>query len=166
MQASGSESSLEQAPQVCRACKIRKRKCNKALPKCSSCAKRNVVCDYTSPERTGYSEQAFASNPWAPPAQSIDFPTMLFLDPGLLQQGQVEIAQAVTPIPTHILHMLGDIEDIRATACKFFEHIHTWMPFISKKRFHELSLRPSFHSRPDVCMLLLYLKLITVLPPP
>jgi len=57
------------------------------------------------------------------------------------------------------------MDEIRVTASKFFEHIHLWMPFVSKKRFYELYLRSSFQSRPDVVLLLLSLKLITTLPP-
>ena len=97
--------------------------------------------------------------------QPIDFPTILFLDPGTLQHGQVEISRAVTPVPAHILQLLGDMDNVRATASKFFEHIHLWMPFISKKRFYDLYLGPSFRSQPDAVLLLLSLKLITTLPP-
>jgi len=60
--------------------------------------------------------------------------------------------------------MLGDLEEIRLTASKFFEQIQSWMPFISKKRFYEIYLRPSFQSKPDVALLLISLKLITTLP--
>jgi hypothetical protein len=84
--------------------------------------------------------------------QSIDFLTMLFLDPGILQHGQVEISRAATPIPAHVLNILGDMTEIRATASKFFEHIHLYLPFVSKKRFYELYLRPSFYSRPDLVL--------------
>ena len=97
--------------------------------------------------------------------QSLDFPTILFLDPGILQQGQLEVCQAASPVAEHILHLLGDIDDVRATASNFFEHIHSWMPFISKKRFYDLYLPSPFQSRSDVVLLLLSLKLITTLPP-
>lgn len=90
---------------------------------------------------------------------------MLFLDPGILQQGQVEVCQVASPIPEHILHLLGDIDDIRATASRFFAHIHSWMPFIAKKRFYDLYLPSPFQSRSDIVLLLLSLKLITTLPP-
>ncbi|OQE46162.1 hypothetical protein PENCOP_c001G01587 [Penicillium coprophilum] len=39
------------------------------------------------------------------------------------------------------------------------------MPFISKKRFYDLYLQPSFRSRPDVALLLLAQTLITTFPP-
>lgn len=90
---------------------------------------------------------------------------MLFLDPGILQHGQVEVGQAASPVAEHILHLLGDMDDVRATACKYFDHIHSWMPFISKKRFYDLYLPSPFQSRPDIVLLLLALKLITTLPP-
>lgn len=89
---------------------------------------------------------------------------MLFLDPDILQHGQVEVCQAASPVAEHVLHLLGDVDDIRATACKFFKHIHSWMPFISKKRVYDLYLPSPFQSRPDVVLLLLSLKLITTLP--
>lgn len=97
--------------------------------------------------------------------QPIGFPTILFLDPGLLQHGQIEISQITTPVPAHIVTLLGDLDEIRCTAAKFFECIHLWMPFVSKKRFYELYLRSSFKFRPDVALLLLSFKLVTTLPP-
>ena len=90
---------------------------------------------------------------------------MLFLDPSILQQGQVEVCQAASPVPEHFLHLLGHVDDVRATATNFFQHIHSWMPFISKKRFYDLYLPSPFQSRSDVVLLLLSLKLITTLPP-
>ena len=90
---------------------------------------------------------------------------MLFLDPAILQHGQVEVCQAASPVAEHILHLLGDMDDVRSFTCKYFNHIHSWMPFISKKRFHDLHLPSPFQSRPDIVLLLLALKLITTLPP-
>lgn len=59
---------------------------------------------------------------------------------------------------------LGDLDEIQLTATRYFEHIHQWMPFISKKRFYNLYLQPLFHLRPDVVLLLLAMKLITTFP--
>ena len=77
----------------------------------------------------------------------------------------MEVGQATSPVAEHILHLLGDVDDVRTTASKFFAHIHSWMPFISKKRFYDLYLPSPFQSRSDVVLLLLSLKLITTLPP-
>lgn len=133
-----------------------------------------LTCEYRRPERHHNSVSASASDrSWyglhsdnvQADVQSLDFPTMLFLDPGILQHGQVEVYQAASPVAEHILHLLGDIDDVRATASNYFEHIHSWMPFISKKRFYDLYLPSPFQSRSDVVLLLLSLKLITTLPP-
>ncbi|KAI1880165.1 hypothetical protein JX265_001786 [Neoarthrinium moseri] len=97
--------------------------------------------------------------------QTVDFPTVLFLDPSLLQHGQVDFLRASSPVPSHVLKLLGTIDEIHSAATNFFGHIHKWMPFISKKRFYEVHLRSSFQSQPDVALLLLCLELITTLPP-
>lgn len=97
--------------------------------------------------------------------QSINYPTLLFLDPFILQDGQLEITPAAASIPPLILRLIGDVNDIHDTAAKFFDHIHLWMPFISKKRFYDIHLRTLTPSQSDVVLLLLCLRLITTLPP-
>lgn len=101
-----------------------------------------------------------------PQVQAVDLPTILFLDPDLLRLGQVETLHNAPVIPQHLLQLIGSLDEIRFTADNFFGHIHQWMPFISKKRFYNLYMQPSFHSQPDVALLLLALKLITTLPLP
>nr|UYO77206.1 ACN38 regulatory protein [Trichoderma crystalligenum] len=174
MQTPSRESSLEIAPQACQSCRSRKRKCDKALPRCAFCAKRNQPCEYWRPGASSHSvttstpEQTWYPSPLDKEerdVQVVDFPTLLFLDPGLLQHGQVEAVRSVPSVPQHILQLLGSLDEIRLTAGRFFKHVHQWMPFISKKRFYDLYLLPSFHSRPDVALLLLALKLITTFPP-
>lgn len=135
--------------------------------------RRNHICEYWRPEPPSHS--ATASSPergWypsppdeQPDVQTIDFATILFLDPALLHHSLVETAPAAGTVPQYILQLIGDLDEIRLTAARFFEHIHQWMPFISKKRFYDFYLQPSFHSRPDVVLLLLALKLITTFLP-
>ncbi|KAH2141541.1 hypothetical protein KXV68_007517, partial [Aspergillus fumigatus] len=175
MQTPSRDLSLELAPQACQSCRSGKRRCDKALPKCSSCANRGRTCEYRWPEPSRHSTAA--SDPergWYPSpldeeqqrdARTVDFPTILFLDPGLLQHGQVDTAHSTVSVPPYILHLLGDLGEIRLTASRFFKHIHQWMPFISKKRFYDMYLQPAFHTRPDVVLLLLAQKLITTFPP-
>ena len=132
-----------------------------------------MTCKYLSPDEnrddapvtdhTWYS--TLFSDDRADVHPSIDFPTMLFLDPSLLQHGQIEMPRTAPPVPPHILHLLGDTTEIRATANKYFEHVHLWMPFISKKRFYDIYLHPGFQTQPDIVLLLLSLKLIITLPP-
>jgi hypothetical protein len=90
---------------------------------------------------------------------------MLFLDPTILQQNQVEFYETTFRIPGQILGLLGDMDEIRNIASKFFTHVHLWMPFISKKRFYEVYLPSYSKNRPDVTLLFLSLKLLTSSPP-
>ncbi|KAL7917750.1 hypothetical protein ACQKWADRAFT_274362 [Trichoderma austrokoningii] len=171
MQASSPESSRGKAPKACKFCRSRKKKCDKALPRCGFCARRNHPCEYWKPNPATTSHSTVASTAereWQgrPQSQAIDLATILFLDPDLLRLGQIETLQAIPTIPQHILQLLGSLDEIRLGADKFFGHIHQWMPFVSKKRFYDLYIKPSFHSRPDVALLLLALKLITTLPLP
>lgn len=126
-------------------------------------------CSYsrTEPKHNNGYDPSWHDFPGGDPVgvQSIDVPTISFLDPDILQHGQVEVPQGTLAVPSHILKLLGDLDEIRATAADFFENVHVWMPFISKKRFYDLHLQPSFKSRSDVVLLLLSLKLITTLPP-
>ncbi|KUJ08129.1 putative fungal-specific transcription factor, partial [Mollisia scopiformis] len=172
---SSGESGLDLARQVCTSCKTRKRKCDKAFPRCSSCAKSNLTCQYLTVEEKRKSETPAADHGplWHDLSasqshaelNSIDFSTILFLDPSLLQHGQVETAQAATLVPAHLPHLLGDMDEIRAITSRFFQHVHLWMPFICRKRFYDHHLRPPFQAHPDVVLLLLSIKLITTFPP-
>lgn len=139
--------------------------------------RRNSPCEYWKPKlsTTGHSTVAStAEREWHsslldqewPQSQAIDLATILFLDPDLLRLGQIQTLHNIPVIPQHVLQLLGSLDEIRLNTDKFFGHIHQWMPFISKKRFYELYMQPSFHSRPDVALLLLVLRLITTLPLP
>ena len=54
--------------------------------------------------------------------------------------------QPARPVAEHIPH------HVRDAACEFFEYIHAWMPFISKKRFYDLYLPSQFQYRSDVAI--------------
>ncbi|KAF2704988.1 putative fungal-specific transcription factor [Pleomassaria siparia CBS 279.74] len=172
MQSATTRPNIDQAQQVCISCKAQKRRCNKALPRCSYCTRRNWSCKYHPSDEIRTSTLA-SEHVWdivpvpneIADIQSLDFPSMLFLDPNLLQHGQIEIPRPTPPVPAHVLQLLGDLNQVHITADKFFEFTHAWMPFISKKRFYDIHLKPSYQSRPDVVLLFLSLKLITTLPP-
>nr|POE51647.1 hypothetical protein CFP56_25854 [Quercus suber] len=167
---------VDMAPLACRACRHRKSRCDKALPKCSACTRRKRACEYArAPKQRSSPAPLPPSDRWrhSPrytedhgPVQTIDLPTMLFLDPNIISHGQVETVQVPIAIPDHILPFVGDFGDIVATATKSFEHIDPWMSFISRKRFFDLHLTSSFRNRPDVVLLVLALKLIATLPSP
>lgn len=138
----------------------------------SSWNRRKFACEYWTSEQvlkpSATSDPlwyGFLINNGRGNVHNIDFPTILFLDPGILRHGQLELGRATGLVPVQFLHLLGGLDAINSTATKFFAHIHLWMPFISKKRFYESYLDPSFQSQPDIVLLLLSIKLITTLPP-
>ncbi|KAF5867418.1 putative fungal specific transcription protein [Botrytis fragariae] len=183
MQTPSDGSSADQSPtsdQVCISCRIRKKKCDRLLPQCSGCLRRDLICEYSTPEQTCNfvpTSTLTSTQPWHNiqipvnydhvDAQSISFSAMLFLDPYILQQGQIDMPQPGHSIPGHILHLLGDITSIHQCATEFFSHDHTWMSFISKPRFYSYHLpcQSTIPNRPETILLLLSIKLITTLPP-
>jgi hypothetical protein len=74
---------------------------------------------------------------------------MLFLDPGILQHGQVEISRAATPFQYMFCICLETRMKFAAPHPNSL-NTYTCICSLSKKRVYELYLRPSFHSRPDV----------------
>jgi hypothetical protein len=87
------------------------------------------------------------------------------LDPSILGHGQLEFPSNAFTVPSHILQTLGDEAEVRFAAANYFDHIHQWMPFISKKRFYEVHLRSHYQNRPVIILLLLCIKLIITMPP-
>jgi hypothetical protein len=134
--------------------------------------RRNIACDYFRPDPPTPASELDCMGYITPinvehaEVQYLDFPTVLFLDPTILQHGQVDISYAAIPVPPQMLQLLGGMDEIQSVASSYFETIHKWMPFISKKRLYGSHLRPSFQTQPDVVLLLLALKLITTSPPP
>ncbi|KAF7936172.1 uncharacterized protein EAE98_002391 [Botrytis deweyae] len=183
MQTPSNGSSADQQPtseQVCISCRMRKKKCDRLLPQCSGCLRRDLICEYSTSEQTRDSVPSFtltSTQPWHNiqipvnydcfDTQSINFSAMLFLDPYILQQGQIDIPQPGSCIPAHILHLLGDITSIHQCATEFFSQDRTWMSFISKPRFYSYHLPPqsTIPNRPETILLLLSIKIITTLPP-
>jgi hypothetical protein len=87
------------------------------------------------------------------------------MDPTILQYGQVERLRTALPAPSHVLQFFGDMAEVIANASTYFETIHTWMPIISKKRFYDHHLQPTFYFHADITLLLLSMKLITSMLP-
>lgn len=127
-------------------------------------------CDYSklTPDTThvlsSWPYNAVTGNDW-PAEQHIDVPTLTFLDSRVLEHGQLDIPRRTVPIPTQITELVGDIAAVCATAAEFFQTIHPWMPFISKKRFYGQHLKQVLHSHEDITLLFLCMKLITQIPP-
>ncbi|RFU29345.1 hypothetical protein B7463_g6992, partial [Scytalidium lignicola] len=160
----------DKAQQACAACKLRKRKCDRALPRCSWCSRKRQSCNYSFPGQNS----SDTSSPSSYPAlleesrrksQALDFSTMLFMDPMILQHGQLGMPRMAYPIPSHVLQLVGDMNEATIIASRYFETVHVWMPIISKKRFYDHHLQPMFYCNADMMLLLLSMKLITAMLP-
>lgn len=79
-------------------------------------------------------------------------------------QAQLEIPRPELPIPRHVHDLIGNAASIKDTAVQFFKTTHSWLPILSKRRFYDCLLNPLLQPRPDVALLLLSIRLITIPP--
>jgi hypothetical protein len=130
--------------------------------------RKQLQCDYRQPKASHRFDKSLNSVPLLVESRTtshaIDFPSVLFLDPRILSYGQLAFNDTTFTVPTYILQMLGDDDEIQLTTSKYFDRIHQWMPFVSKKRLHDIQLKSSYPTRPDVVMLLLCMKLSIEMP--
>jgi len=144
----------------CSSCKDRKRKCDRGLPKCSLCSRRNLICDYptrrrreasrpqphaqsqtypspqaSTPASTSVSQIPGATAALSPP--NSEFPPVFYLDNAVYQNSLVPKPSPTALIPPSIISLIGDASNWSSTATVYFKTVHTWMPIVSKKRFFE-----------------------------
>lgn len=154
------------ASHACASCRQRKRKCDKLLPRCSLCSKKNLTCTYstgnTPPSLTPSSEIFFPNG--APTPETPKFPAVFFLDGNLFQKAQFEIPRAEIPTPRYVLDLIGDFNEWRAIATKFFETVNHFMPIVSRARLFGRLLNPLAPRRNDVVLLMLSMRLVCMLP--
>jgi hypothetical protein len=87
---------------------------------------------------------------------------VFFLDAQVFRHNHLEIPKISIPLPHFASDFIGDAS---AVGDRFFESVHKWMPFISKKRFYENLLNPLSPPRTDVTILIFCMNLIMWLPP-
>lgn len=93
------------------------------------------------------------------------FPAVFFLDAEVFIDNQMAIPRPSIPVPQEILATLGtSILDIQDIVDRYFANIHTWLPFVSKKRLELTLLNPAFEMTLDLALLLLAMKLILQVP--
>lgn len=69
------------------------------------------------------------------------------------------------PVPPEILTILGDVADIQAVVGAYFASVHTWLPFVSKKRLQQNLHYLLNELGADLALLFVCMKLITQPPP-
>ncbi|KAK7738076.1 hypothetical protein SLS63_002409 [Diaporthe eres] len=91
-------------------------------------------------------------------------PAVMFLDSDVYKWAGVSRPNPNIDIPMEVLEILASSNVVEGTAASYFNTIHRWFPFISKKR---MSLGISLSDGgPDLALLFLAMKLITTVPTP
>ncbi|KAH7319124.1 hypothetical protein BKA65DRAFT_513843 [Rhexocercosporidium sp. MPI-PUGE-AT-0058] len=142
----------------CNACKERKRKCGRGLPKCSLCAKKGLVCEYPSRRRREHSQLhtqfpaypspqsstiTSTSTTQTPTANTVsktsEFPSVFYLDNLVFQRSLVPKPSLISHVPlsVSVTSVIGDASNWAFIAAEYFKTVHAWMPIVSKKRFFE-----------------------------
>jgi Fungal specific transcription factor domain len=96
--------------------------------------------------------------------QKISFPSVYFLDHDVFQQTLVEIPNPAFPLPLQLTALLENDSEVHHIASRFFDHIHLFMPIISKRQFYERHLSPLVAPKPDVLLLCLCMKIFAWVP--
>ncbi|KAF2229471.1 hypothetical protein EV356DRAFT_455759 [Viridothelium virens] len=119
------------ASQVCAHCKTRKKKCDKALPRCGYCVRKELSCLYgqeqeppppPSPPSTG--NRAVTAPPISFQAVSLTIPA----EPTASSEAKL------------YLQVLGLIREtgqfVDDVSARYFHGVHRYLPIISRTRFH------------------------------
>ncbi|PLB53964.1 hypothetical protein P170DRAFT_504829 [Aspergillus steynii IBT 23096] len=108
----------EKAVQVCVTCKARKKKCDKTMPRCGYCARKNLRCSFLLSGRDKYhgsypsSLDLFSSRPFPEPAAA---------DANLYRR------------VLQMIHETGQfIDDLTV---RYFQGPHNYLPIVSRSRF-------------------------------
>lgn len=89
------------------------------------------------------------------------FPSVFFLDTEIFDEAHMCNPKPTFPIPQDVANTLGtSILDIQDVVDRYFANIHTWLPFISKKRMQFALSNPGLELSADFALLLLAMKLI------
>ncbi|KAH8888148.1 hypothetical protein GQ53DRAFT_872412 [Thozetella sp. PMI_491] len=171
---------------ACLPCRRSKRRCDRNLPACDLCLRKEVECDYparretshglgaasgpggmtpvTSPPDSQLNERmrddASYSQPYQPPSYSAspNPSAVAFLAPRLFQQARLELPKLDVPIPSDVSLTTGDLASMRCIASEFFKNIH-WLPIIYRQDFFTTLLNPLAQRRTELSLLTLCMKL-------
>jgi hypothetical protein len=152
---------MTRARTACMPCKIGKRKCDRTLPSCGLCVRREVYCHY--PIRRSVADSLISSTTLSPvhqPSAPSDAHhvanAVFFLAPQLHMQAKLELPRSDTHFSTSLSSVIDDARDI---ASKYFSTIHLWLSIISKHTFYNTLLNPLAGRRVELGLLTLAMKL-------
>ncbi|KAJ5553305.1 hypothetical protein N7494_002683 [Penicillium frequentans] len=158
--AEGSKSS-----KVCANCKARKKRCDKSLPRCRYCADRDLPCLYQTsnhgPRHRLIADSGLAST--ASPQRPLASTHLLFDRlpssphiPRCVPTSTIESALCVQA--QRLLDTTGlYLDEISA---RYFQGIHTFVPIISRRRFHTELLSFGTDPKADFTLLVICMALL------
>ena len=93
------------------------------------------------------------------------FPPVFFLDAEVYSESEITITKPTFPVPSEVTNALGtSILDIQEVVDRYFANVHTWLPFISKKRMELTLSSPALELSVELALLLLGMKLVIQVP--
>lgn len=150
---------------ACLPCQRSKRRCDKKVPSCDLCLRKETECSYPSRNlRKGNSlkdrgEQYGRPLPVQPGPSESNASAIYFIAPCIFIQARLGLPRLEIPIPIEVTSLIGETASIHKLASTFFQTVHTWMPIVSKKVFFAHLLNPLAQRQTElsllaVCMLL------------
>ncbi|PQE32184.1 Zn2Cys6 transcriptional regulator protein [Rutstroemia sp. NJR-2017a WRK4] len=150
-----------QAMNACVFCKHAKRKCDKARPACSNCARLGRSCVYAEDNvRT-----SFADNHWQgiPLLGSCKRPNLPLADclSGVDPSSHDSLQQSTVDM---VMRIFGSLSSVATISGEFFIGTHQRIPTISRLRFEENLLTLTTRPRADFAVLCLTILLLQQMP--
>ncbi|PYH69514.1 Zn(II)2Cys6 transcription factor [Aspergillus vadensis CBS 113365] len=151
---------IERASHVCLTCKSRKKGCDKKLPTCGYCAKRNLPCRYQG--------SPVADEPVADAITQIETNAILLQMVSLF--GPPSENMSMVPRRTwHHVYRIFQLADLslQEISRRYFSNFHNWLPVVSYDLFQESLDRYNSPSRSppvDFSVLVLGMCLVTLQP--
>ncbi|GFN14105.1 putative aspartic-type endopeptidase opsB [Aspergillus tubingensis] len=151
---------IERASHVCLTCKSRKKGCDKKLPTCGYCAKRNLPCRYQG--------SPVAEEPVADAITQIETNAILLQMVSLFGPPSENMSTAPRRTWYHVCRIiqLADLS-LQEISRRYFSNFHNWLPVVSHEVFQESLARynsPSRSAPVDFSVLVLGMCLVTLQP--
>jgi len=133
------------------------------LTRTTKCDRLGKTCEYPA-SRKPYGTGAFSIAESQDIVVAAPFPDAFFIDASLFRPIPHTVSTSYNLVPTQVLQLLAP--DKNAVCEAYFNSVDTWLPFISKRRIMQAIQKSKFSEAPDLCLLLLCMKLITQVPLP
>ncbi|KAL7948002.1 hypothetical protein V8C42DRAFT_351869 [Trichoderma barbatum] len=175
--------------QTCLNCRKQKRRCDKQVPRCGTCRRAGRDCEYildrneelvrlraqvasleTALQRSSPAmrvSDVFAFTPGTQARSSPELvasnllPISYFLDTAVYRQGLDVRTLPSESAPQELLSQIGSAAAIREIADCYFNTIHSWLPFIWKRKICQLTAAVDMHADPEIAILLVAMKMST-----